>query len=218
MDHYILDEQGNPVPEPDVLKWAAWFQDNRRVLKHDRFGRVLVSTVFLGLDHSFSFEENEVKEPVLWESMIFKGKHADTQERYTSQRAALEGHQQLVMTVLSDLSWWDKWTRPEWLLKWTSKAERWLWRWRMRRFTRGMQRLLRRQREPKPNVWGWPWLLVYFASYFSMVGAGWLLLGVHHWPWYWQVAGCIPTSLMCCEVATWLTSKREGDSDEGGKG
>lgn len=48
---------------------------------------VRVSTVFLGLDHSFG-----AGPPVLWETMIFGGDHDEYQERYTSYEDAVEGH------------------------------------------------------------------------------------------------------------------------------
>jgi len=53
-DKYVLDENGQPVAEPDVLKWARWFErkDVRRVASDD-VGDVNISTVFLGLDHAF---------------------------------------------------------------------------------------------------------------------------------------------------------------------
>jgi len=92
---YILDEQGNPVEEPELLKWAEWFENsaNRRValtfVENKR-----ISTVFLGLDHSFSNAPDAV--PVLWETMVFGGEHDEYQERYTSKDAALEGHWRIV--------------------------------------------------------------------------------------------------------------------------
>src|SRR5687768_8132999 len=52
-DKYILDDQGEPVPEPDTLKWGAWMQGRERQLAFDEVGDARVSTVFLGLNHSF---------------------------------------------------------------------------------------------------------------------------------------------------------------------
>jgi len=66
---YILDGNGEPVPCPNLLKWAVWFEDNRsgRVVRQERVGGLWVSTVFLALDHRFGDGP-----PILWETMVFK--------------------------------------------------------------------------------------------------------------------------------------------------
>jgi hypothetical protein len=86
---YILDEKGNPVLEHDIRKWGMWMQDGekRRVAWDFLASGVRVSTVFLGLDHSWNDGP-----PVLWETMIFGGQHEGYQERYTSLEEAVEGH------------------------------------------------------------------------------------------------------------------------------
>jgi hypothetical protein len=65
--HYTLDHLKQPVLEPDLLTWAIWFENGDRVVKQECIGPREVSTVFLGLDHSFEVSG----EPVLWETMIF---------------------------------------------------------------------------------------------------------------------------------------------------
>lgn len=96
---YILDDEGRPVLEPDVLKWALWFERSRkqRIVRQNHIGKVLVSTVFLGLDHSF-----RGKIPVLWETMIFDGKHDGYQKRYKSKEEALAGHEAAVRMVKAE--------------------------------------------------------------------------------------------------------------------
>lgn len=86
---YILDNNNKPVAKP-VLEASQWLEDNdhRRILKRDEIGGILVSTVFLGLDHAW---DSDI--PVLWETMIFGGEHDQYQERYTSYKDALEGHE-----------------------------------------------------------------------------------------------------------------------------
>jgi hypothetical protein len=94
MGQYVLDENGEPKLEPDILAWARWFEATpQRVVAKTATGRGDVSTVFLGLDHRYQGEGP----PVLWETMIFGGKHDQYQERYTSCAAAVEGHQRAVM-------------------------------------------------------------------------------------------------------------------------
>jgi hypothetical protein len=98
---YILDNNNNPVAKP-TLEATQWLDDNdhRRTLKRDEIGDILVSTVFLGLDHSFPW--NEDKTPVLWETMIFGGEHDQYQERYTSHKDALEGHEKALTLITKE--------------------------------------------------------------------------------------------------------------------
>lgn len=94
---YILDKNNKPVNKP-VLEAAQWLDENleRKVVKQDHFDDgVWVSTVFLGLDHAWNSDI-----PVLWETMIFGGEHDQYQERYTSHKDALEGHE-LALTLIT---------------------------------------------------------------------------------------------------------------------
>ena len=92
---YILDNNNKPVAKP-VLEAAQWLEDNdhRRTVKRDEIGDILVSTVFLGLDHAWNSDV-----PVLWETMIFGGEHDQYQERYISYEDAVEGHQKALNLV-----------------------------------------------------------------------------------------------------------------------
>lgn len=64
---YILNEHGQPVPEPDLLTWGLWFEEHaNRIVAQEWVENVKISTVFLGLDHNWFG-----KEPVLWETMTF---------------------------------------------------------------------------------------------------------------------------------------------------
>ncbi len=63
--HYILDGK-TPVPV-GLMEWAEWFGRNDRSVAKDEFEGVVVSTVFLGLDHNF-FGDGP---PLLFETMVF---------------------------------------------------------------------------------------------------------------------------------------------------
>jgi hypothetical protein len=63
---YILDKTGKPVREPDLMKWARWYDAADRRVADDFVGDLWVSTVFLGLDHS-----RDDGPPILWETMVF---------------------------------------------------------------------------------------------------------------------------------------------------
>lgn len=65
-DHYILIDH-RPVREPDVIRWAEWFNAADRKVKREYVGMYLISTVFLGLDHRFSGKGP----PILFETMVF---------------------------------------------------------------------------------------------------------------------------------------------------
>jgi hypothetical protein len=70
LHHYILNEKGTPVIEPDLLTWAKWFEKSERHIGLTCIGPYKISTVFLGLDHNYRHEGP----PVLWETMVFKKK------------------------------------------------------------------------------------------------------------------------------------------------
>jgi hypothetical protein len=97
MNNYILDDSGNPVPELDLLKWARWLESHDHVVAKTELGEVMVSTVFLAVDHGFG----STHRPVLWETMVFGGELDGVQKRYTSRAAALAGHAETVAQVLA---------------------------------------------------------------------------------------------------------------------
>ena len=95
-DKYILIN-GQPVVEPDVIKWGRWFEaaDDERIISKTIVNEARVSTVFLGIDHNFSTGG----EPILWETMIFGGQHDGWQERYISREKAVERHLEIVIKL-----------------------------------------------------------------------------------------------------------------------
>jgi len=98
---YVLNEQGQPMPEPDLLTWARWMEniDARRVEYTELESGAWISTVFLGLDHSWApFTDPLSYKPVLWETMIFEEgtQQALFQRRYVSREDALRGHWEAV--------------------------------------------------------------------------------------------------------------------------
>ncbi len=108
---YILDEFGEPLLliSPvrrgemfrDVLLfvWGHFFEHSRRrLLARDQFDNVIVSTVFLGLDH-YHLHDGP---PILWETaLLYPGKRWDVIGRYRSRVGAIEGHVRAVVRVLS---------------------------------------------------------------------------------------------------------------------
>jgi hypothetical protein len=92
--HFILNIDGEPVPEPDLLRWAEWHFSTDRHLALTELGALgTVSTVFLGIDHNWS---RASAGPILWETMVFGGPFDQQMERYDSRAAALAGHERMV--------------------------------------------------------------------------------------------------------------------------
>ena len=93
---YVI-ESGRPVPAPDVISGAIFIEraSNRIV----RLGGLVISTVFLGVDHAH-FTGGP---PVLWETMVFAAEgmpNAEeidlSQRRYRSRLEAVAGHEEVV--------------------------------------------------------------------------------------------------------------------------
>lgn len=97
-DYYILDKNGEPVAEPDLMTWATAFEGIDRRVKQEHVGEFFVSTVFLGLDHGWGDGP-----PILWETMVFqKDKNIDygkdiEQDRCSGSREQAEAmHERIV--------------------------------------------------------------------------------------------------------------------------
>ena len=97
---YILVD-GEPVEAIDVLTWGRWMSDEENVRVALFISeRVMVSTVFLGLDTSLSFLLPNTL-PVLFETMVFcEGEEYDRyQRRYQTLEEAMIGHEQVCAMV-----------------------------------------------------------------------------------------------------------------------
>lgn len=94
MKNYILVDKV-PVEEPDVIKWAQWYEKtDRRVYFTILPTGENISTVFLGLDHSWNGKKH------LFETMIFSdNEHDGYCERYSTYEQALEGHQRAIELI-----------------------------------------------------------------------------------------------------------------------
>jgi hypothetical protein len=92
---YILNEKKEAVPIEDMGEWTlSRLESMRRVastlLKVEE-EEVHISTVFLGVDHSFNIGEEETP-PILFETMIFGGKSSEYQNRCSTWNEAIEMH------------------------------------------------------------------------------------------------------------------------------
>jgi hypothetical protein len=94
--HYILDKDGR-IKRASALTWGIWFEKSEnRIVKQEQFGDVMVSTVFLGLDHNFSGKGP----PILWETMVFGGPLNQEMNRCSGNREQAEAmHDEMVQRV-----------------------------------------------------------------------------------------------------------------------
>lgn len=90
---YILDGH-RVVPEPDLYKWGAWLEKaDRKVARTELPDGSVVSTVFLGLDYSFTAKS---KRKFLFETMVFGGLHDEYQARCGTWLQAEKMHKRVV--------------------------------------------------------------------------------------------------------------------------
>ncbi len=90
-NHYVLHAR-KAVDEPDLMKWAAWFEcANRTVEKTIVASDVYILTIFLGLDHQFGDGP-----PLLFETRIFGGERDQECFRYSTYEQAENGHKHIV--------------------------------------------------------------------------------------------------------------------------
>jgi hypothetical protein len=90
---YILRD-GIPVPEPDLLAWAEWFENADHIrVAFSKVGEVDVSTVFLGFDLAYG-----IGAPKLFETMLFGGPDNQRCIRYSTLEAAMRGHEEVVVS------------------------------------------------------------------------------------------------------------------------
>ena len=89
-DRYILKDK-KTIACDDLMEWGKWMQTGERKVADDEHKCIRVSTVFLGLDHSFGEGE-----PILFETMVFSdGDGGGDCERYKTWEEAEEGHKRI---------------------------------------------------------------------------------------------------------------------------
>jgi hypothetical protein len=73
--------------------WAACLEEDRSIARH-KFDGIVISTVFLGLDHSFGNGP-----PLIFETMVFGGIHDGECTRYSTWDQAVAGHRIMVKKI-----------------------------------------------------------------------------------------------------------------------
>jgi len=100
MSKYYILENKKAIPCSSIYKWAAWLETHLtdRIVAQTEFNDVLVSTVFLGIDHNFYKKEK----PILFETLVFNDSWNDYMQilpRYTTWEEAEKGHQEMVEKI-----------------------------------------------------------------------------------------------------------------------
>jgi len=94
--YYVLDADNRPVAVDDFEQWAEFIETGNRTVGMTQItSEIMVSTVFLGLDHRF----RGGGPPLLFETMVFGGPLDQAQQRYASYDDAEIGHKAMVRTV-----------------------------------------------------------------------------------------------------------------------
>ncbi len=87
--------KGKKIVPASMTEWSQWHSkiENRQVAS-DQIEDVRISTVCLGMNHSFGTG------PPLWfETMIFGGDHDQYTDRYETYEEAEEGHKKALALV-----------------------------------------------------------------------------------------------------------------------
>lgn len=93
--YYILNDKKEAVPA-DLMEWGRFFENSEnRIVAKTAIGNSEISTVFPGLDHSFSGDGP----PLLYETMIFGGMHDEYQRRCSTWVEAEAMHEKAVNLV-----------------------------------------------------------------------------------------------------------------------
>jgi hypothetical protein len=96
---FILDDEHNIIACPDLIAWAEWCygegsEERRRVALTQMTDEIIVSTVFLGTDHSFGHFS-----PLWFETMVFGADAEDNCLRCATWDEAVAQHEQVVAQV-----------------------------------------------------------------------------------------------------------------------
>ncbi len=101
LGQYILKNK-KAVLCDDTFEWGKMFEGQDRVVGKtiiEGWERdIRVSTVFLGLDHSYGSGP-----PLLFETMVFDGELDQECDRYTTWEQAEKGHKKMVERVMQSL-------------------------------------------------------------------------------------------------------------------
>ena len=84
--YYKLDDK---IPiRCNNIEWSNLFERSNRIVAKTKKNDIVVSTVFLGIDHQYNNGP-----PILFETLIFGGEYNEDQWRYSTWEEAEQGHE-----------------------------------------------------------------------------------------------------------------------------
>ena len=102
-DKFILDNH-TVVPvdtstTEGLIEWAKCFESNNRDIAKTKIGEnILVSTIFLGIDHG----HGAMGRPVLFETMVFRNGEGEEMDRCCTWEEAEVMHEEMVERVKAE--------------------------------------------------------------------------------------------------------------------
>jgi hypothetical protein len=90
---FYYDRQGRPIRRELAMELFGR-RSQERIVSKTKVGEAEVSTVHLVLDHGFGEGP-----PIIFETMIFGGPYDQWQDRYSTEAAAIAGHDQVVAAL-----------------------------------------------------------------------------------------------------------------------
>lgn len=102
MESMWYDKEGKPMGDINLTELRLANPDYKRVASTHVGKDVWVSTVWVGIDMRY-----DDGPPLIFETMVFGGKHDDYIERYSTESEAKEGHERIVRMVKP---WWKRWS------------------------------------------------------------------------------------------------------------
>jgi hypothetical protein len=97
--HYYFILNGKETVPVEAEEWNKWFEENynNRTVAFTKQDNIEISTIFLGLNHNFSWRGA----PLLFETMVFHNGHGQECVRTANWEEAEIAHHAMVRTIFS---------------------------------------------------------------------------------------------------------------------
>lgn len=93
---YILDREKKEAVLVDITTWSKWLETADRTLKITDMSKIIVSTVFLGMEYDYT----QGDDLLLFGTLVLGGTMDGYLVRYATWDEAIEGHHEVVGAVL----------------------------------------------------------------------------------------------------------------------
>ena len=93
---YILDRERKEAVLVDISTWSKWLETANRTLKVTDMSKIIISTVFLGMEYN----HNPTEELRLFGTLVMGGVMDGYLVRYATWDEAIDGHHEVVGAVM----------------------------------------------------------------------------------------------------------------------